>query len=212
MVEVDGQPAIRISGEIPGAITSQKEYENYHLRVEFKWGKKNWRRNFPRDGGLLFHCVGRHGVQAGAWMESLECEVMAGHCGDFYTVFGPSADIEVAAQSKKLPYYRNRAFRVFQKGGEKITVGRNTRVLIGTDYEKPHGQWNTVEFLTVDGTSVYLVNGQITMIVTNARRIVDGKEVPLTRGKLQIISEWSELYYRTVELRPLKKIPEKYLR
>ena len=47
---------------------------------------------------------------------------------------------------------------------------------------------------------------------TNARRIVDGKEVPLTRGKLQIISEWSELYYRTVELRPLKKIPEKYLR
>ena len=108
----------------------------------------------------------------------------------------------VATQFKNLPYYRNRAFRVYQKGGEKITVDRNNRVLIGTDNEKPHGQWNTVEYLTVDGTSVYLVNGQITMIVTNARRIVDGKEVPLTRSKLQIISEWSELYYRTVELQP----------
>ena len=64
----------------------------------------------------------------------------------------------------------------------------------------------------MDGTSVYLVNGQITMIVTNARRIVDGREVPLTRGKIQIISEWSELYYRTVALRPLKRIPVEYLR
>ncbi len=127
------------------------------------------------------------------------------------TVKRPDFDA-VAVQSKKLSYYRNSVFRVYQKGGEKITVGKNTRVLIGTDYEKPHGQWNTVEYLTVDGTSVYLVNGQITMIVTNARRIVDGREVPLTRGKLQIISEWSELYYRTVELRPLKRIPEKYLR
>ncbi len=212
VVDVDDRPAIRISGEIPGAITSKKEYENYHLRVEFKWGEKNWRSNFPRDGGLLFHCVGRHGVQGGAWMESLECEVMARHCGDFYGVYGPSADIEVAAQSKKLPYYRNREFHVYQKGGKKIAVGKNTRVLIGTDHEKPHGQWNTVEFLTMDGTSVYLVNGQITMIVRNARHTVDGKEVPLTRGKLQIISEWSELYYRTIALRPLKKIPAEYLR
>ena len=49
---MDGQPAIRISGKIPGAITSQKEYDNYHLRVEFKWEEKNWRSNFRRDSGL----------------------------------------------------------------------------------------------------------------------------------------------------------------
>ena len=210
VVELDGKPAIRISGEIPGALTSQKEYENYHLRVEFKWGEKNWRDNFPRDGGILYHCVGPHGVQSGNWMESLECEVMAGHCGDFFSVFGPLADVEVAALTKKLPYYGQREFHVYQQGGKKITVGKNTRVLIGVDHEKPHGQWNSAEVLTVGGASVFLVNGKITMRVANARRLVDGKEVPLTRGKLQIISEWSELYYRTVVLRPLKKIPEEY--
>jgi len=211
VVEEEGRPAIRISGEIPGAITTKEELENYHLRVEFKWGEINWRPNFPRDGGLLFHCVGPHGVQGGAWMESLECEVMAGHCGDFYSVFGPSADIEVAPDSKRLAYYGNHAFRVYQKGGERITVGKNRRILIGTDYEKPAGQWNTVEYLTVGGDSVYLVNGQITMVVRNVRRIVDGQEVPLTRGKLQVISELSELFYRTIEMRPLKAIPESYL-
>lgn len=212
VVEVDGKPAIRISGEISGAITSQKEYGDYHLRVEFKWGEKNWRGNFPRDGGILYHCVGPHGAQVGNWMESLECEVMAGHCGDFFTVFGPSADVEVAEQTKRLPYYGPRDFHVYQKGGKKITVGKNTRVLIGTDHEKPAGEWNSAEVLTVGATSVFLVNDKITMRVTNARRLVDGKETPLTRGKLQIISEWSELYYRRIDLRPLKTIPEEYLK
>ena len=212
VVSEDGQPAIRISGEIPGAITTQDELENYHLRVEYKWGKKNWRPNFPRDGGLLFHCVGPHGVQGGNWMESLECEVMAGHCGDFYSVFGPSADIEVAAESKRLRYYGNHAFRVYQKGGERITVKKNQRILIGTDSENPAGQWNTVEYLTVGSDSVYLVNGKTTMVVRNARRIVDGHEVPLARGRLQVISEWSELFYRTIEMQSIEEIPEDYLK
>src|SRR5262245_2315290 len=32
VVELDGAPAIRISGEIYGALTTKEEFENYHLR------------------------------------------------------------------------------------------------------------------------------------------------------------------------------------
>src|SRR5579872_2898844 len=42
VVDVDGKPAIRISGEIFGALTSKQDFENYHLRLEFKWGEKKW--------------------------------------------------------------------------------------------------------------------------------------------------------------------------
>src|SRR4051812_41150037 len=42
VVDVDGKPAIRISGEIFGAITSKEEFGNYHLKLEFKWGEKRW--------------------------------------------------------------------------------------------------------------------------------------------------------------------------
>src|SRR5438874_6839054 len=42
VVELDGKPAIRISGEIFGAITTKEEFENYHLKLEFKWGEKRW--------------------------------------------------------------------------------------------------------------------------------------------------------------------------
>src|SRR5439155_6808659 len=47
VVTIDGKPAIRISGEIFGAITTKKEHENYHVRLQFKWGEKKWP---PRDG------------------------------------------------------------------------------------------------------------------------------------------------------------------
>src|SRR5580765_5650733 len=39
VVTLDGENVIRISGERFGAITSKKEYENYHLRLMFRWGQ-----------------------------------------------------------------------------------------------------------------------------------------------------------------------------
>ena len=40
IVETDGKPAIRVSGEIYGAITTHEEFTNFHIRVDFKWGGK----------------------------------------------------------------------------------------------------------------------------------------------------------------------------
>src|SRR6266542_5504594 len=34
--------AIRVSGEVYGCFTTEREFENYHLVVEFKWGEKTW--------------------------------------------------------------------------------------------------------------------------------------------------------------------------
>jgi hypothetical protein len=42
VVTEDGKPAIRISGENFGGISTQQEFTNYHLRLEFKWGKLKW--------------------------------------------------------------------------------------------------------------------------------------------------------------------------
>src|SRR5262245_16086405 len=42
VVHVDGGPAIRISGDGLGGLTTLNEYENYHLELEFKWGEKRF--------------------------------------------------------------------------------------------------------------------------------------------------------------------------
>lgn len=38
--EIEGEEMLHISGEIYVALTSKKEYENYHLKLKFKWGEK----------------------------------------------------------------------------------------------------------------------------------------------------------------------------
>src|SRR5438552_12623348 len=39
---VDGRPAIRISGEVFGELRSKGAFKDYHLRLQFKWGEKKW--------------------------------------------------------------------------------------------------------------------------------------------------------------------------
>src|SRR5688572_3137181 len=51
---------IHVSGQIFGYLSTEKEYENYKLALEFKWGEKKWppRENAKRDAGILYHAVG----------------------------------------------------------------------------------------------------------------------------------------------------------
>jgi hypothetical protein len=207
VVEADGHPAIRISGEIFGAITTQKEFENYHFKLEFKWGEKRWppREKAVRDSGLLYHCVGPHGAANSFWMRSQELQIQEKDCGDYWSVDKAIVDVEGERKGKSI---------VYKKGGEKFTVPNKEtgqRIIKNPDNEKPSGQWNTIELIAVGGTSVHIVNGKVNMILTGSRHVVDGKEAPLTKGKIQIQSEGAEVYYRNISIRPLSAIPEKYL-
>jgi hypothetical protein len=206
VVTEDGKPAIRISGEIFGALTSKDEFENYHFKLEFKWGEAKYapRDKQPRDSGLLYHCTGEHGKVGTFWMQSLECQIMEHDCGSFYNV-GGNIIVDVAGQ-------KNDKGRIqYKKGGEKFT-GVTSSILHGGDYEKKNGEWNTVELLTVGGTAVHVINGKVAMVLTNTRHKVGGKEEPLTKGKIQIQSEGAEVFFRNVAVKPLKAIPEEYLK
>ena len=68
--EADGAPALRVSGEIYGALTTQELFTNFHLRAEFKWGQKRWppRANVARDSGILYCGVGEPNPQTGDWI------------------------------------------------------------------------------------------------------------------------------------------------
>jgi hypothetical protein len=220
VVEEDGKPAIRISGEIFGALTSKKQYGNYQLRLEFKWGEQRWppRAKDRRDSGLLYHCVGKQGAGGSFWMRSLEFQIMEQDCGDFYSVAyaagtGPYVDVEGVQKKPGDPV-------TYKKGGQKFTVpgkGIPNRIIKDRDYEKPRGQWNTLELFTVGPTSVHVVNGHVVMVLTNPRQIVPDKLIgdkgmPMTAGKIQLQSEGAEVFYRNIALRPIDRIPEKLLK
>src|SRR5437764_909995 len=60
---------VHVTGEVFGCFTTEKEFENYHLVVEFKWGPKTYppRADRARDSGVLVHSTGADGAYGGAW-------------------------------------------------------------------------------------------------------------------------------------------------
>jgi hypothetical protein len=40
--QIDGAPAIRISGKIWGGLLTKQAYRNYRLIVEYRWGGATW--------------------------------------------------------------------------------------------------------------------------------------------------------------------------
>lgn len=204
VVEEDGEPAIRISGEVFGILVTEKEYEDYHLKLEFKWGEEKYppRENLKMDSGILYHSIGEEGAWGDVWMKSLECQVQETDCGDYISVDTVMVDIPAFQNEEDGSFY-------FHPDSSLITFSPERAYCeFYQDYENPMGEWNTMEIYTMDGNSVHLVNGQPNMKVTNSRHIVNGEEVPLTKGKIQLQSEGAEIFYRNIELTPIPEIPE----
>ncbi len=198
---------IRISGEEYGCITSNEEYSNYKLTVEFKWGPKTYapRVDKARDSGILLHSIGEDGGYSGTWMYSIECQIIEGGTGDFLVVGDGSKRFSLT--SNVAPKQQGKG-NVYLAGGQPLTMnsGRidwfardpDWKDVVGfrgkNDVEKPVGQWNKVECVVVgDKVSAYL-NG---VLVNEAYGVTP------TKGKIQIQSEGAEMFVRKVEIIPL---------
>ena len=204
VVQADGGPAIRISGETFGALITRAEYENYHLRFDFRWGEKRWapREDAVRDSGCCYHSVGPLGASYGFWMRSFEFQVQEGDCGDFYSLAGVVVDAEAVPKNAADP----KSDLVFTRGAPKI-AGTTKRIIKTGQAELPNGQWNTLDLYCLGQTSVHVVNGRIALVLTGLRQKTETGEAPLTKGKLQFQSEGAEVFYRRIALRPIREIP-----
>lgn len=197
---------IRVSGQIFGCFVTEKEYENYHLIVEFKWGDKTWapREKATRDSGILLHCVGEDGAAGGVWLESIECQMIEGGTGDFIMVKGknqPSLTATVEKRGGQWYYNKEGEAKEF-KGGRINWWGRDPawkdqKGFRGDkDVENPVGQWNTLECICDGDKITNILNGKVVNYGTNASH---------TRGKILFQSEGAEVFFRRIDLVPLKK-------
>jgi hypothetical protein len=207
IVSEDNKPALRISGEQFGGISTQAEFSNYHLRLEFKWGKQKWapRKNAKRDSGLLYHGVGAHGAGHGFWLRSQEFQVQEGDCGDYWSI--AKSIVDIPAMEFKTGEFRYDSAGLLQTFGDGKPGG--LRCFKYPDAEKPTGEWNVLEVYCLGDISVHIVNGKTVMILYHSRQPGDdGKEQPLTKGKIQLQSEGAEVFYRNIEMRSISRLPE----
>lgn len=203
MIEDDGKPVLKITGEIYGGLTTLNEYGDYHFSCEVKFGDKKWapRLNKQRDNGLLYHCTGEHGAFWNVWMRSLEYQVQEENLGDLYLLAGTAADVPTSPGAKVpgVPNVKWDPTQPFKpaKGAER-----------SVNHENPHGEWTTAEFYVLGSQAIHLVNGHVVLSLDKAR-LNDG--TPLSKGKIQVQSEGAEAYYRNMRLRPITAFPAKIL-
>jgi len=205
VVNENGENVIRISGENWGALITTKEYENYHLQLQFKWGALLWgqKKGKKKDSGLLYHSVGKYGADYGAWMRSHEFQVEEGNCGDYWGCAGALADVPVIKKSEtEYVYSAQGVLTTFRDGSKE---GRHC--IKQGDAENPTGQWNTLDLYCHGDTSIHLVNGKVMMILYHSQQQDNGQLSPLTKGKIQIQSEGSEVFYKDIKIQEIDKLP-----
>ena len=181
IVTLEGEPAIRISGEVWGSLISKREFCNVRLRAEFKWGSLVWPPLNAKDSGIMFLSTGPLGavnaggnalsepIGSGGFMVATEYQIAAGDVGSLYNL-GP-----IAFSS--------------QNSGE---------------HPELPGEWNVVEISLVDDQARLFLNGRETVRASSFILNWPGATPSaLHCGKLQLQSEGAEIFFRRLTIQPL---------
>jgi hypothetical protein len=204
---------IHISGDGYGYLATDKEYKDYHLVVEYKWGRRTDGKKYVRNSGVLLNATGPDGGAGGTWMSCLECQLAQGCVGDLIVIRGKDAKgevipVQITAETELSPDGKRHRWK---KGGEVKTFPPTRgqlwwsrhdwdfQELLDTrgknDVESPVGEWTKVECVCLGRGITVLVNG------TTVNQCSD---VFPAAGKILLQSEGFELFVRTFELHPLK--------
>jgi hypothetical protein len=213
--QIDGAPAIRVSGQYWGGIITKSAFRDYKLVVEYRWGGVTWgrRKDRTRDNGILLHAQGRPGNSQkdfnGPWMRSVEFQIIEGGVGDIIVVGGYADNGELLRPSLKAKTKKDRdGETVFDPKGEEKVVssgrinwwGRSEDWVdkLGfrgpVDPDSPGVEWTRLEAIVDKGNLTYYVNGKL---------VNQAYDCSLTEGKLLFQSEGAELYFRRIDLEPL---------
>lgn len=208
---------LRISGDGLGYLATERTFTNYHLVVEFRWGRSNFswgdRIGKARDSGVFLHATGPHGNSddgAGAFMAAIECNIFQGATGDFLLIRGKDSSGKLIAPrltANVAPEKDRDGWHTWQPDGEERIIERWGRInwkdkdpewrdLLDfrgrNDIEKPG--WNKLECVVRDGSIEVRLNG---FLVNRARNVSP------RFGKILLQCEGSEIFFRAVKLSPL---------
>jgi hypothetical protein len=174
-----------------GYLATEKSYQNYHLRLEYRWGRKRFapRANAKRDSGVIYHFDGRDKV----WPRGVEYQIQEGDTGDFWLIDGTTLSTTVRSARSDEPRY--------QQGGTPYTSRQGSFVRIVKDgtHERERG-WNTVDIIVRGDTATHMINGRVNNRAYSLHRPGGGS---LTSGKILLQAEGAEIFYRNILIRPL---------
>jgi len=201
---------IHVSGDGFGYLATANEWRDYHLSVEYKWGKRTDGGKYVRNSGILLHATGPDGgAGSGAWMSCVECQLAQGCVGDFIVIrgkdkAGKTIPVTLTSDTVKGPDGRTR----WKQGGQKTVYSGKQfwwslhdpdfKELLDTrgknDVEGKLGDWTKVECICAEKRITVIVNG------TTVNECYD---VYPAAGKILLQPEGFEIFFRRFEVQPV---------
>ncbi len=201
---------IHASGEGDGYLATEKPYKDYHLVLEYKWGKRTDGSDNVRNAGVLLHGTGPDGShESRAWMASIECQLAQGCEGDLIVIRGKDPKgkpipVTISTETTVASDGRTR----WQPGGKKTVYSGDQfwwarhepgfKELLDTrgkaDVASPVGHWTRVECIARGSRITIKING----VAVN-----ECYDVWPAAGKILLQCEGNEIWFRNVELRPV---------
>jgi hypothetical protein len=203
---------LRVSGEVPGVLETEKEYADYWLTVEYKWGEKTSGADAEgaRRSAILLNIDGPDGAIRGAFPASFHAQLIEGATGDLF-VASPEGEkhysLTAAVEEKQTP---KQTIAFYTPGAPRTTFvqGVIKRYPPGPpahdtkgyhpvgDLERPTGEWNTLDCIVLNGKICIRLNDHVVNFATDATP---------AGGRIGIQSHGAEIYFREITLQPYLK-------
>jgi len=129
-------------GQPFGYLLTEKEYGDYVLKVQWRWGEKGPAKG-ARNSGVFVHVTGPDKI----WPKAVEAQLMEGHAGDFWLVDNFKLIVDPKRQDPKVARHYLR---------------------MKDDVEKKIGEWNQYEITCKGDTIKLVINGELVNQGTNA--------------------------------------------
>lgn len=174
-----------------GMLFSKKSYSRYHLKFEYKWGKKlvNNHRSFQYDSGLLYHIQNLK-----IWPTALQYQIRYNHLKD------KNHTGDFVASKVKMQWYSKDGitFERPSEGGEPQPI-RNGQHFVHKDGEAHglNGEWNRCELIVMgEQWAIHKLNGEIVNLATN---------LGASEGPIAFEAETAEILWRNVMIREFEE-------
>lgn len=165
-------------GDPRGHLITDASYADYRLDIEYRFAGK------PGNCGVLVHASTPR-VLYKMFPKSLEVQMQHKDAGDFWCI---EEDITVPnMEERRGP---KAEWSINKKNGRRI---KN----LTDNSEKPLGEWNTMRIECLKDKVRVWVNGVL---------VNDGYNCTVTKGQIALQAEGSEVEFRKLELKSIKKL------
>ncbi len=166
-------------GDPRGHLITDAIYKNYRIEVQYRFAGK------PGNCGVLVHASTPRALY-GMFPKSIEVQMMNQNAGDFWCI---EEDITVPDMEK-----RRGDKAKWGVNGDKL---RRIKKLTSYTLENPVGEWNKMVVECLDDQIKVWVNGKLAN---------HGTSCTAKSGQIALQAEGSEVEFRKVALKPIKKL------